>query len=359
VLSQGFGDYFMKKTQMALAAVALVASSAAFAEVTLYGTLDTSVAGGGGTSMALDGSGNWAGSIYGIKGSEDLGGGMKAGFELQAGINAGTGGVANGGGDGIQRTFNRQSNVSLGGDFGTVKLGMQLSPFIAGSLGGYVNNNGSFYVRSLAMTSTSAGGNSTATGFGGDAASGLLGGFFIPNAISYSVSAGGISASVLTQIKGGSTTAYAANEYTAATVGTSLGGVTVNGSYENRGGTNSSTNNAGTGYNLNASTNVAGIKVAGGYTNFDPAGTTAAINGYNVGFAYPVSDALEASLQYASATGGKSLANIGLQYNLSKSTFAYVTVAQGAKTAVLYAGGPGSATSASTTGYAVGIAHSF
>jgi len=341
----------MRKTQMALAAVALVASTAALADVSLYGTVDASVVGGSGLKAQLDGSGNWAGSIYGIKGSEDLGGGMKAGFELQAGFNAGSGGVANGGGDGVQRTWNRQSNVSVGGDFGTVKLGMQLSPFISGSLGGYVNGNGSFYVRSLAMGSTSDGGAAAVTGYGGDAASNVSGGFFIPNSVSYSVTAGGVSASVLGQLSNGT----AANEYMAASVGTSVGDVSVGAAYQNRGGT------AGyTSYNINAATTVAGLKVAGGYTNHDvvTAGT-ATSNTYNVGVSYPVSDALAASVQYASSTGGKSLANIGLQYNLSKSTFAYATIAQGTKTAVLYAGGPGSGTTGSVTGYAVGVAHSF
>jgi predicted porin len=343
----------MKKTQMALAAVALVASTAAMAQVTMYGAVDTSVVGGSGINANMDGTGNWNGTIYGFKGSEDLGGGMKAGFALENGFSAATGAQANGGmpsGDvttasGVDRTatrvFNRQANVSLGGEFGTVKLGLQLSPFIAGSLGGYVNNNESFYVPALVMGSASPTGTS-----GGD-----TGGFFIPNAVSYSVTAGGISASVLGQLSNGTQN----QEYTAATAGTSFGDVSVNASYQSRG----STADGYTSYNLNAATTVAGLKVAGGYTNHDPkasAGVTSTT--YNVGAQYPLTESLNASLQYASSTGSKSLANIGLQYNLSKSTYVYGTIAQGTNTTVLYAGGPASASTAKT-GYAIGVVTNF
>ncbi len=341
----------MRKTQVALAALALVASTAAMADVAIYGSLDGSVVGGTGVSTNFDGTGNWAGSIMGFKGSEDLGGGLKAGFNLQHGLNIGTGNQANGGmGSTDTRTFNRQSNVSLSGDFGAVTVGLQLSPFIAGSLGGYVNNNESFYVNSLAMTSTSSGGTGSAGGAnqGGDGASLATGGFFIPNAVSYSLNAGGVSASVLTQLSAGT----ADNQYTAATAGTSIADIGVNLSYQTRGGTSGYKT-----YNVNGSTTLGVIKVAAGYTSHDPAsGST--VSQYNIGGQYALSDSTNVSLQYASATGSKQLLNLGLQYNLSKATYLYGTIAQGKNTGVLYAGGPASATT-STTGYAVGVVKSF
>ncbi len=344
----------MRKTQVALAALALVASSAALADVAIYGSLDGSVVGGTGVSTNFDGTGNWAGSIMGFKGSEDLGNGMKASFNLQHGLNIGTGAQANGGmniaGTNTGRTFNRQSNVSLSGDFGAVTVGLQLSPFIAGSLGGYVNNNESFYVNSLAMTSTSSGGTGNGGGAnqGGDAGSLATGGFFIPNAVSYALNAGGVSASVLTQLSAGT----ADNQYTAATAGTSIADIGVNLSYQTRGGTSGYKT-----YNVNGSTTLGAIKVAAGYTNHDPAsGTTT--NQYNIGAQYALTEATNVSLQYASATGSKQLLNLGLQYNLSKATYLYGTIAQGKNTGVLYAGGPASAAT-STTGYAVGVVKSF
>jgi len=352
VLSQGFGDYEMRKTQMALAAVALVASTAAMAQVTMYGAVDASVWGGTGSQASMDGTGNWNGTIFGFKGSEDLGGGLKAGFALENGFSAATGRQANGGQGFLAASgnpvFNRQANVSVGGDFGTVKLGLQLSPFIAGSLASYVNNNESFYVPALVM-----GGTATSATDAGTAGGGITGtgGFFVPNAISYSVTAGGVSATVLSQLKGSEA---AASEYTAATAGTSLGDVSVNASYQSRGGT------AGfTSYNIGALTTVAGLKIGAGYTNTDPVATgVAAVNAYQIGVSYPVMESLNASVQYASATGAKSLVNLGLQYNLSKSTYLYTTIAQGKNSGVLYVG-PASSTTSNVTGYAVGVVTNF
>ncbi len=346
----------MRKTQIALAAVALVASSAAMAQVTMYGAVDASVVGGSGINAAMDGTGNWGTTAVGFKGSEDLGGGLKASFNLENGFSAANGGQGNGGQAlttaGGNPVFNRLANASLGGAFGTVTLGLQLSPFIAGSLGGYVNGNASFYVNSLAMASGGATGSGAASaGVSGGGVAGT-GGFFIPNAVSYSVSTGGVSATVLGQLKG---TDAAASEYMAATAGTSFGDVSVNAAYQNRGGTTGYTS-----YNLNAKTTVAGLTIGGGYTNTDPvAAGVATITAYQVGVSYPIMESLNASVQYASATGSKSLANVGLQYNLSKSTYVYGQIAQGKGTAVLYAAGPTSSTTGNVTGYAVGLGHSF
>jgi predicted porin len=68
----------MKKTQVALAALALVASTAAMANVTIYGTLDAAITNtNNGKGTAFDGTGSWtAPSHLGFKGSEDIGGGM-------------------------------------------------------------------------------------------------------------------------------------------------------------------------------------------------------------------------------------------------------------------------------------------
>jgi predicted porin len=51
-----------------------------------------------------------------MKGSEDLGGGLKAGFQLESGFNPATGTAA-------ARFFGRQSEVNLGGGFGMLRLG--------------------------------------------------------------------------------------------------------------------------------------------------------------------------------------------------------------------------------------------
>jgi predicted porin len=113
----------MKKTLIALAAVA--ASGAAFAQssVTLFGIVDLNIrnvrqGGDNLTSLSQDGI---ASSRLGFRGVEDLGGGMSAGFWREAGLNPDTGTPA-----GLQ--FQRRSTVSLMGGFGEVRLGRDYTP---------------------------------------------------------------------------------------------------------------------------------------------------------------------------------------------------------------------------------------
>ena len=91
----------MRKTQVALAALALVASSAALANgVSIYGNVDAGILSTGGKT-AFYGGGNNATTLMGFRGSEDLGGGLKAGFNLEAGLDLSKGqSGANGGGNG-------------------------------------------------------------------------------------------------------------------------------------------------------------------------------------------------------------------------------------------------------------------
>ncbi|HQQ69785.1 MAG TPA: porin [Alicycliphilus sp.] len=116
-----------KANRLLLAALALVGTSAALAQssVTLYGRVNTTVERQKDGDLTKTGVFNNA-SRFGIKGTEDLGGGLKAGFQLESGFasdtGAGTGwpGLATVG-NGIN--FGRQSEVNLSGGFGMVRLG--------------------------------------------------------------------------------------------------------------------------------------------------------------------------------------------------------------------------------------------
>jgi len=128
----------MKKPMLLALAVAGTAASAAHAQssVTLYGLIDeglnyvsnvqTGRAGGalaGSRQVALsDGATGIGGSRWGIKGSEDLGGGLRAIFTLENGFNINTGGLSQGG-----LMFGRQAFVGLSGQAGQVTLGRQYS----------------------------------------------------------------------------------------------------------------------------------------------------------------------------------------------------------------------------------------
>ena len=98
--STSTGDFqIMKKTLAALAVLGAFAGSAAAADVTLYGVVDYGFLYNYTDKQAADGtstdentlklqSGVDAGSRWGVKGTEDLGNGLKVGFQLESGFNA-------------------------------------------------------------------------------------------------------------------------------------------------------------------------------------------------------------------------------------------------------------------------------
>ncbi|RDK00863.1 porin [Paraburkholderia lacunae] len=92
-----------KRVEAVLCGVAMAASVPAFAQssVTLYGIVDNGIAyqsnssslgsTSGGKSVVKMTPGVWAGSRFGLKGGEDLGGNTKAIFQLESGLNSATG----------------------------------------------------------------------------------------------------------------------------------------------------------------------------------------------------------------------------------------------------------------------------
>lgn len=116
----------MQKKLIALAVAGLV-SAPAFAQsnVTIYGVADAGIGVGDHGSNDFQGvlSGVLSGSRIGFKGSEDLGNGLKAVFQLEQGFD-----IGNGEEHRDDRTFSRQSWVGLSGGFGTVGLGYQYAP---------------------------------------------------------------------------------------------------------------------------------------------------------------------------------------------------------------------------------------
>lgn len=110
----------MKKTVLALAAIA--ASSAAFAQssVTLFGVVDASVESvKGDNTVTRVSSDNLSSSRIGFKGTEDLGGGLKANFFLDASLKTDTGAADS------SRFFGRSAWVGLAGGFGEARIGRQ------------------------------------------------------------------------------------------------------------------------------------------------------------------------------------------------------------------------------------------
>jgi predicted porin len=131
----------MKRT---LAALAALGSCAAFAQsgVSIYGVMDVGYTHGSGDVASFKGltSGRTASSRIGFRGTEDLGGGLKAGFTLEADIGADSGAGVTTPLPGFASTdnktpaangslqFNRVATVSLAGGWGEITAGRNYTP---------------------------------------------------------------------------------------------------------------------------------------------------------------------------------------------------------------------------------------
>lgn len=146
----------MKKHLFALSALGIASAASAQSSVTLFGIMDATIAHGSGSISSRNQltRGGYGTPRIGFRGTEDLGGGMTAGFWLEAGVNTddGTGGVTNtnnqstgtstapAGTQGL--TFARRSTIQLAGRWGEIRLGRDYNPqywsFLAGDAFGNV-----------------------------------------------------------------------------------------------------------------------------------------------------------------------------------------------------------------------------
>jgi len=147
----------MKKTLIALAALAVVSAASAQSTVTLYGVLDMGVTQSKDTNtgplpwgnLAKDSSDSYIGiskggalssNRLGFKGTEDLGSGMKADFVYELGINPDV--------QAATAFSTRLGNVGLSGNFGAVTMGVQYTPYfnVQAAMDLYGNNNAVGYI---------------------------------------------------------------------------------------------------------------------------------------------------------------------------------------------------------------------
>jgi len=101
----------MKKSLIALTVLAASGAAMAQSSVTRSGVT----------------SGNNLTSRLGFRGTEDLGGGLKANFVLEGGFNLDAGDGKSGGATGTGFEFKRRSTVGLSGGFGEVRMGRELT----------------------------------------------------------------------------------------------------------------------------------------------------------------------------------------------------------------------------------------
>ena len=130
-----------------VAAISLASTvSAQTSSVTLFGVVDVGVARVTGTGVSRVGVSTGGANIsrWGMRGTEELGSGIKASFWLEGGFDPDTGAIKNVGP--TPSIFNRRATVSLAGGFGEVRLGRDdaatflntliFDPFLTNGVGG-------------------------------------------------------------------------------------------------------------------------------------------------------------------------------------------------------------------------------
>jgi predicted porin len=345
--------FAMKKTLIALAVLTVSATSFAQSTVTLFGVVDAAYASGSGSvsnKTQLKNSG-YNSSRFGVRGTEDLGGGLSASFHLEAGVNNDDGTAsasntnnqavtpANAGTQGL--TFNRRSTVSLTGGFGEVRLGRDYTP--------------QFWTETaFDPFGTNGVGTNIAFNKGG------LTGVRASNSIGYlSPSFSGVKVWVQTYMGENASTAAKAGDGNAVRFSYDQGPLSLafaTSSTTIAAGTKNETSNIGGSYDLGVAKLIA-------QSNKTKVTGAADIDGYVVGATAPMgAGTVRFSLSETDKAGVKSnLTAIGYVYGLSKRTDLYATYAsvknKGGATAAL--NGAATGANQSSTGYDFGVKHSF
>ena len=342
----------MKKSLFAVATLSALASTAqAQSSVTLYGIVDEGINyvsnAGGHRQFALK-SGVMQGSRWGLRGTEDLGGGMHALFVLENGFDASNGSLGQGG-----LEFGRQAYVGLSSGLGTVTLGRQydsvvdfVGPFEAGDQwGGYIashpgdlDNFNNFNRVNNAIKFTSA--NYAGFTFGGVYSLGGVAGNFNRNQI-WSVGAGYANGPLMLgvaylNVKNPNTSFFGNNGGALTAAGNNMAGSPVFAGYASA--HTQQVIGAGASYKFGAAT------VGATYSNTkfkdlgdlssgpNPLGYsgTATFNNAEVNFKYQLTPSLLLGVAYDYTKGSSAAkakyhqASLGADYFLSKRTDVYV-----------------------------------
>ena len=332
----------MKKSLIALAVMAASGAAMAQSSVTLWGIVDLSYrsVSQNGTTLATMAQDGIASSRLGFRGTEDLGGGMKASFWLEGALQPDVGTSA-------ALQFQRRSTMSLEGGFGELRLGRDYTPsFWNHTVYDPFGTNG---VGSSLNTFTALGSGASTLVRANNSI-----GYFTPTM-------GGLQAQVMMSVKE-SKDANTANEYTGIRVTYNAGPLSAAVATASEGSTSAAASfkrtNVGVAYNMG---------VARPMFQYTTAKFGASkVNHYLVGAVVPMGATnIKASYvrsNYTGANDANQLA-IGADYNLSKRTAVYATYARisndGAATYSVPGGVGAAAAGGSSRGFEVGMRHSF
>lgn len=383
----------MKLKFGSLAALALFASAAqAQSSVTLYGVVDsgvlyqsTSAANFSGTAKNLGSTwqlkdGGIFSSIWGLKGTEDIGGGYKINFKLQGSFSSNNGKPGLSDTPGVTALFNQFTTIGGSGWFGSIDAGRQIIPMIYAMADTDVR--GAQYFGSIL---TAWLGLNQAAGWPGTSTNAPIGALYDSNAIVYnSPKFHGVSLAleyapggVPGQFQGG-TRESAVLKY--SNYGLNLAGVYYSGHDTNPYAGNYPTTPAApaTGRNNNnfyyvgAMYTISGFSISGSFSssNAQSLFTKATYNFemISAGLGYQFSPVFKVTSGYYYLKDRNNSANhssevaVGAEYNLSKATRAYAQVGyvsnKGTMNQTIVYGAP-VAPGQSTTAAMVGIRHAF
>lgn len=315
----------MKKTLIALAVLAASGAAMAQSSVSIYGIVDAAIHKDKNVDAAMiDGAVD--SSRIGFKGTEDLGGGLKAHFVLEQGLEIDTGAAAN-----ATQAFSRETSVGFSGGFGAVKLGRFESAYeqISG-------NTYAVFDSVLSPTLVFESGNHTARP---------------NNGIGYTTpSFAGFSAAVTTNLD---ETKGVSNNVTAFNVVYEGGPFYADLAYQDEGDT------ADVKYTrLNGAYTFGAFKLKAGYGNVNSGVKNNDVDEYHIGVDYTLAPNLILSAGYASSeadyeTDSSDAFSFGAAYLLSKRTTVYGGYFDADKKAVA------NRANVPESRFAVGVKHTF
>jgi len=302
-----------------------VSGAVAAQNVTVYGILDTSYTNvpkntTAGTQAAITSS-VWLPSVFGFTGTEDLGGGLKAKFELESDINTDAGTQGAGG------IFGRKSTVALSGNFGTVTAGNMIDIIF---LQGFIDNVRQAHSASSAVLGLAYGTNTVNTTGTGTTTGGNV---FSPNTIKYTTpSFGGITATVQHQL-GEAAGDSGKSQATAGMLNYSAGALSLSAAYKESHNSNDVTFQKKT--YLGATYKMGNVGLSGTYTKYKGDGTVSTVDAqlYEAGLSYAISPSLTAAVNYVSIDDNvtnkrPTVSSVSLKNALSKRTSLWALAAQ-------------------------------
>ncbi|CAN0620730.1 Porin_4 domain-containing protein [Burkholderia multivorans] len=373
--------------KMKLAALAALAACPALAHaqssVTLYGVIDSGMlyqstsaatfsptAPNTGKVFRMKDGGIYS-SFWGVKGSEDIGGGYKINFKLQGSFDSSTGRMQLSDTPGVPAVFNQIASVGVSGPFGTFTAGRQVVPMIYAMADTDVRSAeffGSILIAWLGLN--------TAAGWPGTSTNAAIGALYDSNALVYQSPSFGGASIALEFAPGGVAGAFQGGTRESAVLKYSNYGLNLAAVYYNGHDTNPAPGSTPTGvdnnrfYYVGAKYTLHDFSVSASYGNGkNPAHSDKAnFDMLSAGIGYRFTPTLQVTsavyyLKDKNNSANKSTSVVlSADYNLSKSTLLYAQVGhvnnRGTMGQMLVYGQP-VAPGVGTTAAMLGIRHNF